>query len=181
MSSEKRQARKKTGSRQEIELSAPDPGVLQSLDDKVVSRALHHGDLAPVVRYLREIVAPAVQHRIPGRICGTNTVGLLADMLEGRESTLWHLKRVSARRGKPTDVAATTMKNIRIGASVQARLQSGTVLKAAIADVCEEFEIKPAHAYKCLELYKTYRYHDERGEPMPIPERPRRRRVKTIT
>jgi hypothetical protein len=151
------------------------------LDDMVVSRALHRGDLNLVVRYLREVIIPLVQRRVPGRFCSTATIGLLADVLEGRESTPWHLKRVWARRGKPTDIVGTARKNIAIGSCIAARLQSGEILKVAVAETCEEKGITPAHAYKCLELFKKYAFHNERGEPMPLPDRPRRRRVKTTT
>ena len=151
-----------------------------SLDDMAVCYALHRGELDLVVRYLREVIVPLVQRRVPGRFCSTATIGLLADMLEGRENTPWHLKRVWARRGTPADVASTARKNIYIGACIAAHPQSGEligpfrpsdpqpVFKAAIADICHEFGITPAHAYKCFELFKRYRFHDERGEPMPI-------------
>lgn len=163
-----------------------------SLDDMAVCYALHRGELDVVVRYLREVIAPVVQRRVRGRFCSTATIGLLADMLEGRESTPWHLKRVWSHRGTPADVAGTAMKNIHIGACIAAHPQSGEfigplrpsdpqpVLKAAIADICREFRITPAHAHKCYALFKKYRFHDKRGEPMPLSGRPRRRIKKAI-
>ena len=81
---------------------------------------------------------------------GTATIGLLADMIEGRESTPWHLKRVWARRGTPADVADTTLRNIAIGSLVASHPQSGEfigpsrptdpqpALKAAVADICAD-------------------------------------------
>jgi hypothetical protein len=36
-------------------------------------------------RYLREIVTPLIQHRISSQFGSTAMIGLLADMLEGRE------------------------------------------------------------------------------------------------
>jgi hypothetical protein len=190
MSGEKRRSSAKRASARTVELRAAERALLEVLDDVTVSHALHRGELAPVVRYLREVVTPLIQHRYPGQFGSTATIGLLADMLEPRESTPWHLKRVWSRRGKPTDVAGTALKNIAIGARIAAHPQSGEfigplrpsdpqpVLKAAVADICTEFEITPDHAYKCLELFKKYSFHNERGEPMPIPERPARRRVK---
>jgi hypothetical protein len=191
MSGEKRRTNKKVAGMQHVELRAAEREALQALDDVAVSHSLYRGDIVPVVRYLREIVAPLVQRRMPGQICGTATVGLLADMLEGRESTPWHLRRVWARRGKPTDVPGTALRNIAIGARIAAHRQSGEfigplrtsdpqpVLKAAVADICAESKITPAHAYKCFELFKKYRFHNGRGEPMPIPDRPPGRRMKT--
>jgi hypothetical protein len=164
-----------------------------ALDDVAVSHALHRGELDIVVRYLREVITPLIQRRVPGRFGSSATIGLLADMLEGRESTPWHLKRVWARRGAPSDVAGTALKNIRIGACIAAHPQSGEfigplrpsdpqpVLKNAIADICAKFGITPAHAHKCFILFKKYRFHNERDEPMPIPERSRRRRTKRAT
>ena len=187
MSGEKR----RTNARQHVELRAAEREALQALDDVAVFHSLYRGDIAPVVRYLREIVAPLVQRRMPGEICGTATIGLLADMLEGRDSTPWHLKRVWPRRGTPSDATGTASRNIAIGARIAAHRQSGEfigplrpsdpqpVLKAAVADICAEFRITPAHAYKCFELFKKYRFHNERGEPMPVPDRPPRRRMKT--
>jgi hypothetical protein len=182
----------KITSGQDIERRAAERKTPLSLDDMAVCHALHHGELDVVVRYLREVIAPLVQRRVHGRFCSTATIGLLADMLEGRKSTPWHLKRVWPRRGTPADVAGTAMTNIHIGACVAAHPQSGEfigplrasdpqpVLKAAIADICREFRITPAHAHKCYALFKKYRFHDKRGEPMPISGRPRRRITKAI-
>jgi hypothetical protein len=171
-------------------LSAADRDALESFDDLdlAVSHALQCGDLAPVVRYLREIVAPLIERRIRGQICSTAAVELLADMLEGRESIPWHLKRVWSRRGKPTDVARTDFRNIAIGrwiAATQRMLREfigplrpsdpRPVLKAVVADACVKFNIKSVHAYKCLELYKEYSFHNERYEPMPLAKRPPRK------
>jgi hypothetical protein len=193
MSGEKRRASKKTVPVQPIELRAAEREALQALDDVAVSHALHRGDFAPVVRYLRKIVARLIKHQIPGRICSTATIGLLADMLERRESTPWHLKRVRPRRGKPSDFADTALRNIGIGARIAAHPQSGEfigplrpsdpqpALKAAIADICAKSKIKSAHAYKCFELFKKYRFHNNRSEPMPIPDRPSRRRIRAAT
>ena len=155
--------------------------------DLTVSHALQRGDLAPVVRYLRKFVAPLIERRIRGVICSTATIGLLADMLEGRESTPWHLKRISSRRGKPTDVADTTLKNIAIGRWIAGTLRMRRefigplrpsdpqpVLKAVVADARAKFNIESAHTYKCLELYKKYRFHKERYEPMPLDRPPRK-------
>jgi hypothetical protein len=147
---------------------------LESLDDLAVSHALQRGDLAPVVRYLREIVAPLIKHRIRGQICSTATVELLADMLEGRESIPWHLKWFRSRRGKPTDVAGTAFKNIDIGRWIAARLRSGAVRKAVVADACAAFNIESAHASKCLQWYKKYCFHNKRCEPMPLDRPPRK-------
>jgi hypothetical protein len=166
MSGKKRTSTAKSATA-DIGRSAAERDALQSLDDVAVSHALHRGEL--------------------------DTIGLLADMLEGRESTPWHLKRVLARRGAPSDVAGTALKNIRIGARIAAHSQSGEfigplrpsdpqpVLKNAIADICAEFGITPAHAHKCFALFQKYRFHNERDEPMPIPERSRRRRTKRAT
>ena len=190
MTVKKRRTSKKTPPVKQIKLHAAEREALQALDDIAVSHALHRGDLAPVVRYLREIVTPLIQHRVSGQFGSTATIGLLADMIEGRESTPWHLKRRWSRRGTPMDVASTALKNIAIGARIAAHPQSGEfigplrssdpqpVLKAAVEDIRTEFDIKPNHAYKCFELFKKYRFHNKRGEPMPIPERPARRRGK---
>ena len=192
MSGEKRRNSTLITSGQDIERRAAERKTPMSLDDMAVCHALHHGELDVVVRYLREVIVPLVQRRVRGRFCSTATIGLLADMLEGRESTPWHLKRVWSRRGTPANVASTAMKNIRIGACIAAHPQSGEfigplrpsdpqpVLKAAIADICREFRITPAHAYKCYALFKKYRFHDKRGEPMPLSDRPRRRIKKAI-
>jgi hypothetical protein len=183
----------KSANAKDIGRSATERNPLQSLDDVAVSHALHRGELDIVVRYLREVIKPLVQRRVAGRFGSTATIGLLADMLEGRESTPWHLKRVWARRGAPSEVAGTALKNIRIGACIAAHSQSGEfigplrlsdpqpVLKNAIADICAQFGITPAHALKCLALFKKYRFHNARCEPMPIPDRPRRRRMKRAT
>ena len=153
----------------------------QSLDDLAVSHALYRGELDIVVRYLRETIAPLVRHRVPGRCSGTATIGLLADMIEGRESTPWHLKRVWARRGTPADVADTTLRNIAIGSLVASHPQSGEfigpsrptdpqpALKAAVADICAKYGITRSHAYKCFALFREYRRHNKRCEPMPLP------------
>jgi hypothetical protein len=195
MSGKKRTSTAKSATA-DIGRSAAERDALQSLDDVAVSHALHRGELDIVVRYLREVITPLIQRRqrrVPGRFGSTATIGLLADMLEGRESTPWHLKRVLARRGAPSDVAGTALKNIRIGARIAAHSQSGEfigplrpsdpqpVLKNAIADICAEFGITPAHAHKCFALFQKYRFHNERDEPMPIPERSRRRRTKRAT
>jgi hypothetical protein len=186
----RRSSKTKSANAHDTARRAADRDALQSLDDLAVSHALHHGELDVVVRYLREFVGPLVQRRIRGRICGTATIGLLADMLEGRESTPWHLKRIWARRGRPSDVPSTALKNIRIGACIAAHPQSGEfigplrpsdpqpVLKNAIADICAKFDITTAHAHKCLTLFKKYRFHNDRCEPMPIPDRSRLRRMK---
>jgi hypothetical protein len=142
-----------------LALSDDERDALESLDDHdlAVSHALQRGDLAPVVRYLREIVAPLIERRMPGQICSTATVELLADMLEGRESAPWHLKRVWPRRGKPTDVAGTAANNISIGCWIAATQRMRRefigplrpsdprpVLKAVVADACAKFDVESA-------------------------------------
>lgn len=159
-------------------------------DDLAVSRALQRGEFAPVVRYLREIVAPLVEGRIAGQSCSAATVLLLADMLEGRESSPWHLKRIWSRSGRPTNLADAVSKNIRIGRWIAAHPQSGEFIgplrpsdpqphfKSAVADASGKFKITLGHAYKCFQLYENYRVHNERYEPMPVPNRPPRKAKK---
>lgn len=182
MSGDKRRASKTTEPVKHIEVQAALQGLKDAealyREDIAVSHALHRGDLAPVVRYLREVVTPLIQHRVRGQFGSTATIGLLADMIEGRESTPWHLKRVWPRRGKPTDVAGTTLKNIAIGARIAVHPLRKEKLDAAVKAIEDQYGITKAHAYKCFHLFEKYNFHNERGEPMPIPERPTRRRVK---
>jgi hypothetical protein len=173
-----------------LTLSADERDACKPLDDLglTVSDALHRGDLALVAQYLREIVAPLVRDRIPRRVCSTAAIELLADMLQRREGIPWHLKRVPSRRGKPSDVARTTVKNIAIGRRIAEHPLSGEftgplqpsdprpALKAAVADICAELNIKPAHAYKCLRLYKENRFANKHYESLPLSPDPARRR-----
>ena len=168
MSGEKRRTSKKSAPARRIELRAAEREALQALDDVAVSHALHRGELAPVVRYLREIVKPLIQHRNPGQFGSTATIGLLADMLEGRESALLHLKAAWPRRGKPTDKAATALRKIAIGAEIAALIQRGEARKNAVIDTCAKFTIKHAQAQNCLRLFQKYDRHNKAGEPMPL-------------
>jgi|SRR5271166_287394 len=161
----------------------------EPISDQAAFHALHRGEFDMVVRYLREIAAPAIRNRYRGQICATATIHGIADMLQGRANLDWHLVRKWSRRGRPFDAADTLMKNIRIGWRVAVHPESGyrasTVegddpdstqrenLKNAVVDVCTELGIKQAHAYKCFDLFQKYNRHNERDEPMPIPGRRR--------
>src|SRR5579872_4713132 len=129
MNGEKRRSSARRTSARTVKLHPAEQARLEALDDVTVSHALHRGELAPVVRYLREIVKPLIQYRYPGQFDGAATIGLLADMLEGRESALLHLRSVWPRRGKPTDRAATALRKIAIGAEIAALIQRGEARK----------------------------------------------------
>jgi hypothetical protein len=163
---------------------------LHTLDDIAVSHALHRGELEIVVRYLREIAAPLIRNRSRGQICSTATIHMIADMLEERPNASWHLKLKRPRQGNP-NAAATLLENIRIGSWIASQPGSGWdertgkqqkrsgVLLGILEDARIKFGVKNSQARECFALYRKYWGHNSRCEPMPIPDRPKRKSRKS--
>jgi hypothetical protein len=150
-----------------------DPGEVVS--DRIASAALLRGRLDIVARYLRESVIPLIRNREFGPYA-TDTLYRLADMLEPRPGLVRHLKLGSAAPGSPSNPADTLVQNIEIGAEIDQLVKAGAVLKAAVAGVCDARSISRSKAYEAYEDHKKYMECSERFEPMPIPDRKRRKK-----
>jgi hypothetical protein len=164
------------------------PGKVVS--DHKASLALSRGQLDIVIRYLREIAAPAIQHRDSqkGIIHETATISKIADMLEKRPNLDWHFKLSRPRSGSPSSRAGTLIENVQIGRNIHKFIISravtkdvdhGTELKNAIEDFCKIHNIGRTKAYQAYVEYKKYRGYNMRCEPMPIRERVSKRQKST--
>jgi hypothetical protein len=173
------------------------------IPDISASRALNTGQLDIVVRYLREVAAPAValRDRHRGIIHGTATIQKIADMLEQLPTSEQYLKRVRHRPGATSNEVDTLLKTIEIGRLIQGHLrqqlmdelkrlekicqtkicQTKIILKPpklslAIDHIYKELKIGRTRARQAYKVYQEYCEHDARLEPMPIPDRSSRRR-----
>jgi hypothetical protein len=111
-------------------------------------KALDCDRLDIVARYLRETIVPLIRNRERGRIHQTDTLYLLADMLE-RRAGYWHLERC----GTDQRPANHPWKEPEIGARVQKLIDDGVPRKAAVDYVCKDSGYKKS---KVQNAYNNY-------------------------
>jgi hypothetical protein len=129
------------------------PGPGEPISDDVARKALECDRLDVVARYLRETIVPLIRNRERGRIHQTDTLYMLADMLDRNAALPWHLKRCSTR-GKP---ANHPWRDLEIGARVQRLIDDGIPRKAAVADVCGDSGYKQSTVKSAYEKYLRVR------------------------